>query len=141
MLEIFTLAVTGGSHVCTQRKGIGNGNGVSCNHAQSPDCLPLVVVRHVAPSSRVFTLFSHGSRIALFFAALMIQIFGPKQLATLTTLSVECFIILSFVVMGVSVMRLFYRNHDEDDEDTPAEKKSPTRSQQTVSSARGADNC
>ncbi|KAI9567666.1 hypothetical protein HD554DRAFT_2314653 [Boletus coccyginus] len=79
--------------------------------------------------------------IALFFAALMIQIFGQKQPATFTTLGAECFIILLFAGMGVSVMRLFYGNHDGDDEDTSAEKKSPTRLQQILSSARGIDIC
>jgi len=65
--------------------------------------------------------------IALFFAALAIQIFGRKERATVVTLSVECFIIVLFVVMGVTVMRLFSKDDDEDevDHDASAEKHPP----------------
>ncbi|KAF8558566.1 hypothetical protein OG21DRAFT_1074113 [Imleria badia] len=63
--------------------------------------------------------------IALFSAALAVQIFGSKELATVTALSVECAIIVAFAVMGVGVMRLFYRNDDEDDVDSSMDKNSP----------------
>ena len=124
--------MTGRSHVDAQPNE--NGNGVSCDHAQSPDGLPHMVVRHVTPSSGVFTVFSRGSRIVFFSAALGIQIFGPKQLATVATLSVEYFIIMLFLVMGVVVMRRFYRNHDGDgdDVDTSAEKTPQTGSQHDI---------
>ena len=49
------------------------------------------------------------------------HIFRPKGLATVTTLSVECAIIVMFVFMGVRVMRLFYRNDDGDDVNTSTE--------------------
>ena len=90
-------------------------------------------------SSRVLTLCLHGSRIALFTAALAIQIFGRKERATVVTLSVEFFIIVLFLVMGVMVMRLFSKDDDEDEVDASAEKHPPlTGSQHGV---RGADVC
>ncbi|KAG6380356.1 hypothetical protein JVT61DRAFT_8468 [Boletus reticuloceps] len=60
--------------------------------------------------------------IVLFSAALAVQIFGRKELAIVATLSVEFLIIVSFVVMGVRVMRLFYSNGGEDNVDTPTER-------------------
>jgi hypothetical protein len=44
--------------------------------------------------------------IALFSAALAVQIFGRKERVTVVTLSVECFIIVFFMTMGAWVMRL-----------------------------------
>ena len=41
---MLTMAVTGGSYEDTQSNEMGDG--VSCDHAQSSDCLPRVVVRH-----------------------------------------------------------------------------------------------
>ena len=88
------------------------------------------------PSSRVLTLCLHGSRIALFFAALAIQIFGRKERATVVTLSVEFFIIALFLVMGVMVMRLFSKDNDEDEVGASAEKQQPlTGSQHGVPGA------
>ena len=59
----------GGSHMDAQSNEIGSG--LACNHALPSDCLPHMVVRHLNPSSRAFTLCClHGSRIALFSAAL-----------------------------------------------------------------------
>lgn len=44
----------------------------------------------------------------------MIQIFAPKELATITTLGVECFILVLFVFMSGFVLRLFSRNDGAD---------------------------
>ena len=105
-----------------------------------------MVVRHLNPSLRAFTLCLHGTRIVLFSAALAVQIFRPKERATVATLSVECFIIVLFMVMGVRVMWLFSKNHDVDDEDavdTYTEKK-PHLLQgrsRTSSRARETDAC
>ena len=71
--------------------------------------------------SRNEPLRKQGSRIAFFSVALAMHIFRPKGLATVTTLSVECAIIVMFVFMGVRVMRLFYRNDDGDDVNTSTE--------------------
>ncbi|KAI9567654.1 hypothetical protein HD554DRAFT_2173061 [Boletus coccyginus] len=66
--------------------------------------------------------------IVCFSAALAVQIFGPKHLATVATLSVEYFIIVFFAVMGVVVMRWFYRNHDGDGDDVdPSAEKDPAQ--------------
>jgi hypothetical protein len=128
--------MTGGSHVDAQSNEIGNG--VSCNHAQSSDCLPHMVVRHLNSSSRAFTLCLHGSRIALFSAALAVQIFGRKERVTVVTLSVECFIIVFFMTMGAWVMRLFSRNDDVNDVDASTEKNPPlTGSQHDIEQGSG----
>jgi hypothetical protein len=42
------------------------------------DCLPHMVLRHLNPSLRAFTLCLHGSTIALFSAAFAVQILGRK---------------------------------------------------------------
>lgn len=128
--------MTGGSHVDAQSNEIGNG--VSCNHAQPSDCLPHMVVRHFNPSSGTFMPCLHGSRIALFSAALAVQIFGRKERATVVTLSVECFIIVFFVAMGVWVMQLFSRNDDVHDVGASTEKNLPlTGSQPDIEQGSG----
>ncbi|KAH0831362.1 hypothetical protein J3R83DRAFT_14025 [Lanmaoa asiatica] len=67
--------------------------------------------------------------IALFSTALAIQIFGPKELATVTTLGVECLILVLSGFMSVVVMRLFSKGDDVDDADTSVEEiSSSTRS-------------
>ena len=72
-------------------------------------------------------------RIALFSAALAVQIFRPIELATIATLSVEILIIVSFVGMGMRVMRLFSQDEDGRDEDAPTRNKSrPLRAHQNV---------
>ena len=62
----------------------------------------------ISTHSRNYSLHSHGSRIALFSAALPTQIFGPKEFATVTTLGVECFILVLFGIMSSYVMQLFF---------------------------------
>ncbi|KAG8216238.1 hypothetical protein J3R82DRAFT_8279 [Butyriboletus roseoflavus] len=57
--------------------------------------------------------------ITLFSTALVIQIFGPEELATVTTLGVECFILVLFGVMSGFVLRLFSRNDDSAEDDSP----------------------
>ena len=105
-----------------------------------------MVVCYFNPSSRAFTLCSHGSRIVLFSGGLAVQIFRPKERATFVTLSVECFIIVLFVVMGVTVMRLFSRNDHVDDVDASTENNqlefevrglSPTGSQHDIEQGSG----
>ena len=83
-----------------------------------------MVVRHIHfnPSSRAFTLCLHGSRIVLFATVFAVQIFGPKERATVVTLSVEGFIIVLFLVMGVRV-KLLYSTNDE--VDAPTENNPP----------------
>ena len=55
--------------------------------------------------------------------ALAVQIFGPKEPATVTALSIECAIIVVFVVMGTSVMQLLDREDDSGDSaDTSSEE-------------------
>ncbi|KAG8216239.1 hypothetical protein J3R82DRAFT_8280 [Butyriboletus roseoflavus] len=83
----------GGSHEDTQSEKMGNG--MSCNHAQSSDCLPRMVI------------------------------FGPKELVTIVTLGVECYILVLFGVMSGFVMQLFSRNDDVDAVDTPEEYDPP----------------
>ncbi|KAF8123686.1 hypothetical protein EV363DRAFT_765742 [Boletus edulis] len=78
--------------------------------------------------------------IVLFSAALAVQIFGRKELATVATLSVEFLIIVSFVVMGVRVMRLFYSNGDEDDVDTPTPKNLVPRTESQHDVEQGSGN-
>ena len=111
---------------------------MSRDHAQSSVCLPHMVVRHLNPSSRSFTLGLHGFRIVLFSAALAVQIFGRKERATVATLSVECFIIVLCVVMGLRVMWLSSGN-EEDGVDAFTEKNPPvTGSQHDIE--RGSEN-
>ena len=130
------LAMTGGSHVETQSNEIGNG--VSCNHTQSSDCFPHMVVRHLNLLSHAFTLCLYGPRIALFSAALAVQIFGQKERTTVATLSIECLIIVLFVVMGMRVMRPFSRNDSVDGVDAVTEKKQPvTGSQHDIEQGSG----
>ena len=81
-----------------------------------------MVVRHLDPASRAFAHCLHGSRIVLFATAFAVQIFGPKERATVVTLSVECFIIVLFLVMGVRV-KLLYSTNDE--VDAPTENNPP----------------
>jgi hypothetical protein len=100
-----------------------------------------MVVSHLHPSSRAFTLCLHGSRIVLFSAALVVQIFGPNERATVVTLSVECFVIVLFGVMGAWVMRLFSRNDDVDDVDASTEKKNPPPTGLQHGIAQGLENC
>lgn len=57
-----------------------------------------------------------------FSPRLSVQIFGRKGRATVTAVSVECFIIVLFVVMGARAMRLFSRNDDVDDVDASTEE-------------------
>ncbi|KAN0094363.1 hypothetical protein V8E55_002650 [Tylopilus felleus] len=57
--------------------------------------------------------------IALFSAALAVQIFRPIEPATIATLSVEVLIIALFLVMGMRVMRLFSQDDGGRDEDAP----------------------
>ena len=59
------------------------------------------------------------SRIALFSAALAVQIFRPIEPATVATLSVEVLIIVLFMAMGMRVMRHFFQDDDGRDEDVP----------------------
>ncbi|KAH0831363.1 hypothetical protein J3R83DRAFT_14026 [Lanmaoa asiatica] len=67
--------------------------------------------------------------IALFSTALAIQIFSPKERATVTTLGVECLILVLSGFMSMVVLRLFSRDDDVDDVDIPEEEiLSPTRS-------------
>ena len=55
--------------------------------------------------------------------------------------SVGCFIIVLFVVMGVTVMRLLSKD-DENEVDPSAEKHPPlTGSQHDIGQVRGADAC
>lgn len=109
------MGIAGGSHAVARSSGTRNG--VSCNYAQSSDCLPCVVVRH-SMHGPVYSRSTHTfSRIALFSTALAIQIFGPKEPATVATLGVECLILVLFGVMSVLVMQLFSRNDDEGDGD------------------------
>ncbi|KAN0094481.1 hypothetical protein V8E55_002768 [Tylopilus felleus] len=77
--------------------------------------------------------------IALFSVALAVQIFGPKEHATVSTLSVECLIIVIFAVMGVRVMRHFYKNDDGDEVlDISAENhSSPTGSPRDIEQGEG----
>ncbi|KAG8216890.1 hypothetical protein J3R82DRAFT_7159 [Butyriboletus roseoflavus] len=58
--------------------------------------------------------------IILFSAALAIRIFLPKEPATLMTLGIECFILVSFGVVSGYVMHLFSMNN-VDDAGTPVE--------------------
>ena len=122
---MFTLAVIDGSHVDAQSNDIGN-SGMSCNHgAQSSDYFLRTVVRHFNSSSRasMLCLAIHGSRTcALFSVALAAQIFGRQERTTVVTISVRCFTIVVFVLMGVRVMRLFPGNNDGDDS---TEKNTP----------------
>jgi hypothetical protein len=76
----------------------------------------------LSTSSRAFTLFLHDSRIVLFSAALAVQIFGPKERATVTTLSVECFIIVLCVAMGLRVVWLLSGKDGVDDVDASTEQ-------------------
>lgn len=71
--------------------------------------------------SRFFPPCSHGCRIILFAAALAIQIFRPKERPTVTTLGVECLILVLFGIMCMRVMWLFSRHDDEDDAETSEE--------------------
>ncbi|KAN0094374.1 hypothetical protein V8E55_002661 [Tylopilus felleus] len=57
--------------------------------------------------------------IALFSAALAVQIFRPIEPATVATLSVEVLIIALFLVMGMRVMRLFSQDDGGREEDAP----------------------
>ncbi|KAH0831361.1 hypothetical protein J3R83DRAFT_14023 [Lanmaoa asiatica] len=76
--------------------------------------------------------------IALFSTALAIEIFGSKELATVTTLGVECLILVLSGFMSMVVMRLFSRDDDVDDADTSGEEiSSPTRSQADVEQGSG----
>ncbi|KAN0094472.1 hypothetical protein V8E55_002759 [Tylopilus felleus] len=77
--------------------------------------------------------------IALFSVALAVQIFGPKQHATVSTLSVECLIIAIFMVIGVRVMRHFSKNDDGDEVlDISVEKhSSPTGSPRDIEQGQG----
>lgn len=112
---------------------------MSRDHTQSSVCLPHMVVRHLNPSSRSFTLCLHGFRIVLFSAALAVQIFGRKERATVATLSVECFIIALCVVMGLRVMWLSSGNEDVDGVDAFTEKSPPlTGSQHDIE--QGSEN-
>jgi hypothetical protein len=79
--------------------------------------------------------------IVLFSAALVVQIFGPNERATVVTLSVECFVIVLFGVMGAWVMRLFSRNDDVDDVDASTEKKNPPPTGLQHGIAQGLENC
>ena len=83
---------------------------------------------------RIHPCVAHvASRIALFSAALPVQIFGRKEPATVATLSVEALVIIFFVSMGMTVMPHFSQNNDERDEDASADKNShPTGPPQNV---------
>ena len=124
------LTVTGESNEDAQ--SIEMGNGMSCNHAQSSHCLPYMVVRRLSTQSCPFPPHSHVSRITLFSTALAIQIFAPKELATITTLGVECCILVLSVFMSGFVMRLFSRNNDILDMDASVDNNPPTGSHQDV---------
>ena len=91
------------------------------------------------PSSSFTHLLTFGPRIALFSVALAVQIFGPKEHATVSTLSVECLIIVIFAVMSVRVMRHFYKNDDGDEVlDISAENhSSPTGSPRDIEQGEG----
>ena len=89
-----------------------------------------MVVRHFNPLLCLLPFHSHGSRITLFSTCLAIQIFGPKELATVTTLGVECFILVLFGVMSRFVMQLFSRDDDVEDDDTSATNNPPPAGQE-----------
>lgn len=83
-----------------------------------------MVVRHLNPSSCAFTLCLHDSRFVLLSAAFAVQIFRPKELATVATISTEYFSIVLFGITSVSVMKLFSRD-DVDDVDGSTEMNPP----------------
>lgn len=67
------------------------------------------------PHRRLRSRVAHVvSRITHFSAALAVQIFCPKEHATVATLSVKVLVIILFVVMG---MKVFSQNDDGRDGD------------------------
>lgn len=100
---------------------------MSCDHTQSSDRFAHMVVRHF---NFVATRYSYSFRIALFSTALAVQIFGPKERATVTILGAECLIIMLFGVVGFGVTRLFCAGDDVHDVGTPAEKVPPLETSQ-----------
>lgn len=75
--------------------------------------------------SVVSWLYSHDPRITLFSTALGVQIFAPKERATVATLGVECLIIVLFGIVGFGVTRLFSGSDGVGDVDTSAEQVTP----------------
>ncbi|KAG8215527.1 hypothetical protein J3R82DRAFT_9179 [Butyriboletus roseoflavus] len=68
--------------------------------------------------------------ITLFSTALAIQIFSPKERATIVTLGVECFILVLFGAMSRFVMQLFARDEDVEVVDPSAKNNPATRGQE-----------
>lgn len=79
----------------------------------------------VISSSGRHPQYLHGSRITLFSTALAVQIFGPKERATVMTLGVECLIIVLFGAVGFGVTQLFSGSDDVGEVDTLAEDVPP----------------
>ncbi|KAG8215528.1 hypothetical protein J3R82DRAFT_9180 [Butyriboletus roseoflavus] len=67
--------------------------------------------------------------ITLFSVALAIQIFGPKERATIVSLGVECFILLLFGAMSSFVIGLFFRNNDTESVDASTKNDPPAKGQ------------
>lgn len=94
------------------------------------------VIQHMVTSLQ---FHSHITRITLFSTALAIQIFGPKDFATVVTLGTECLVLILFWVVSRFVMHLlswiYAKEHgdDGDDGDDIAEEISfPRESQHDV---------
>lgn len=75
--------------------------------------------------SRLLLLYPHGSRIILFAMALAAQIFGPKERPTVTTLGVECLILVLFGFVSMRAIWLSFGGDDVDNVVASAEDNPP----------------
>ncbi|KAG9310205.1 hypothetical protein JVU11DRAFT_9847 [Chiua virens] len=76
--------------------------------------MPCLAITHSIPIASLIW------SIVLFSTALAVQIFRPRELASATTLGVECFIFVAFAVMSIRTMRLFFKRGDEQGEEDEA---------------------
>ncbi|KAG9310167.1 hypothetical protein JVU11DRAFT_9788 [Chiua virens] len=99
--------------------GAGPAAGVLRALTQARSGMACLAITHSLPMASLIW------SIALFSTALAIQLFSPKQLATIVTLGTECFIIVVLAMISSFVTGMFYEHGDTGEVDTFEEMPPP----------------